>query len=63
MTLNRDSDRLLKVDEVAELVGLTRNSIYSLSSRGQIPSVRIGTRTVRFREGDVAEYIDGLSGR
>lgn len=63
MILERGSDRLLKAGEVARLVGLTKNSIYQLGVRGEIPPVRLGAKVVRFREGDVAKFIDERRGQ
>jgi excisionase family DNA binding protein len=37
------NDRLLlRVDEVAALIGVSRTTAYALVNRGEIPSVRIG---------------------
>jgi len=33
---------LLRVEEAAELVGVSRSFLYNLISSGQLPSVRIG---------------------
>jgi len=41
--------RLLTVDDVADLLGVPRTLVYSLARRGELPSVRIGARYIRFR--------------
>jgi excisionase family DNA binding protein len=33
---------LLRIDEVAALIGVSRTTAYALVNRGEIPSVRIG---------------------
>jgi excisionase family DNA binding protein len=33
---------LLRIDEVAALIGVSRTTAYSLVNKGEIPSVRIG---------------------
>lgn len=33
---------LLRIDEVAQLIGVSRTTAYALVNRGEIPSVRIG---------------------
>lgn len=63
MILERESDRLLKAEEVARVIGLSRNCVYQLGVRGEIPPVRLGAKVVRFREGDVAKFIDERRGK
>ena len=41
--------RLLSVDEVAAVLGVPRAFVYALSRRGELPTVRIGERYVRYR--------------
>jgi excisionase family DNA binding protein len=41
--------RLLTADEVAAVLGVPRTFVYSLARRGELPTVRIGERYVRFR--------------
>jgi excisionase family DNA binding protein len=33
---------LLRIDEVAQLIGVSRTTAYALVNKGEIPSVRIG---------------------
>ena len=48
--------RLLKSDEVAEILQISRSMAYALMKRGDIPTVRIGT-SVRVRPEDLDKYI------
>ncbi|MDQ6776775.1 MAG: helix-turn-helix domain-containing protein [Actinomycetota bacterium] len=41
--------QLLTADEVAVVLGVPRTFVYSLARRGELPTVRIGERYVRFR--------------
>jgi len=41
--------RLLSADEVAAVLGVPRTFVYALARRGELPTVRIGERYVRFR--------------
>jgi excisionase family DNA binding protein len=41
--------RLLGAEEVALLLGVPRTFVYALARRGELPTVRIGERYVRFR--------------
>jgi excisionase family DNA binding protein len=49
-------ERLLKSDEVAEILHVSRSFAYLLMKRGDIPTVRIGT-AVRVRPEDLEKYI------
>ncbi|MBU2611883.1 MAG: helix-turn-helix domain-containing protein [Chloroflexi bacterium] len=49
--------RLLKSDEVAEILQVSKALVYVLLKRGEIPSVRIG-KVVRVRLEDLERYIN-----
>ena len=49
-------ERLLKSDEVAEILQVSRAKAYSLLQRGEIPRIRIGS-LVRVRREDLERYI------
>jgi excisionase family DNA binding protein len=51
-------ERLLKGDEVADRLHVSRSFAYLLMNRGDIPTVRIGT-AVRVRPEDLEKYIQG----
>ncbi|MEO1716600.1 MAG: helix-turn-helix domain-containing protein [Planctomycetota bacterium] len=60
VTTNGKSDRLLTVGDVAERLGLSTRTIWSLRSAGEIPSpIKIGANT-RWRRSDIETYIHGL---
>lgn len=48
--------RLLKSEEVAEILQVSRSFAYQLIKRGEIPSLRIGS-AVRIRPEDLQRYI------
>ena len=54
------ADRLLTIDEVAELTGLTKGSLYHFVSQRRIPVVRLSKRCIRFRQSDLSEWIETL---
>jgi len=57
---NGKSDRLLPVGEVAERLGVSVRTVWSLRSAGKIPdAVKIGNAT-RWRRSDIESYIRGL---
>jgi len=48
---------LLKAAELAELLRVTRQSVYSMNNRGEIPgAIKIGRR-LRFDRGTVLDWI------
>ncbi|MCR9093732.1 MAG: helix-turn-helix domain-containing protein [bacterium] len=49
-------EKLLRANEVAELLGSSTWRVYELARLGQIPSVRFG-RTVRFSESELEKWI------
>ena len=51
-------DTLLRLSQVEEAAGLKKSTIYSMMERNEFPRpVRIGSRTVRWRSSDLAEWI------
>jgi excisionase family DNA binding protein len=54
-------DRLLTIEEVAELTGLASGSIYHLVSQRRIPVVRISSRCIRFRLSSLERWFDDLT--
>jgi len=53
---DRASERLLRLDEVAERLSISKSMAWKLVAYGQLRSVRIG-RAVRVRPPDVEEYL------
>jgi excisionase family DNA binding protein len=51
------SERLLKAEEVAVLLAVPKTRVWSMSRRGEIPTVRIGPREVRYRPEDIDAWI------
>jgi len=54
-------DRLLKVQEVAEMLGLARGTIYHKISEGKLPCIRLSARCVRFQESAIKQFIEKLA--
>ncbi len=52
--------RLLRVDEVAEILAISKAHAYQLISRGELGSVRLG-RSVRVRKEDINTLIANMS--
>ena len=57
---NGKSDRLLRVGEVAERLGVSTRTVWSLRSAGEIPApIRFGNNT-RWKRSEIETYIRGL---
>jgi len=53
-------DKRLKPDEVAELLGVEKCTIYQWTHQGFIPHVKLGNR-VRFRPNAIEKWITDMS--
>jgi excisionase family DNA binding protein len=53
------SDKLLTAEEVAEIVGMTPDYIYTLSRRGRIPTITFG-RQRRYRRESIDQWLSEL---
>ncbi len=57
-TVSRESKpKLLRANEVAQQLNISRSLAYQLMQRGEIPTVRFGS-SVRVRECDLKEYMN-----
>jgi excisionase family DNA binding protein len=54
---SRAMERLLTADQVAELLGTTREAIYARCMRGQLPHVRLGPRQIRFDPVELQRFL------
>jgi len=50
------TEALLTAEQVAELIGMTTDYVYSLSRRGRIPVIRFG-RTYRYRREAIEQWL------
>jgi excisionase family DNA binding protein len=55
--------RFLSVEKIAARLDVPESYVYELARRGQIPSVRIGKRYVRFSEAEIDEWLSKLRNR
>ena len=49
---------LLRVNEAATLLGISRSAIYRLIDKGEIPALYVGERSIRIKRADVVAYIE-----
>jgi excisionase family DNA binding protein len=52
-------ESLLSIQDVARLLGVSRASIYRLIDNQGLPAIRLSDRVQRFRERDVADWVEG----
>ncbi len=57
----RPLERLLTVDEVAELLRLSRGSVYHMVSQGRLPCIRLSKRCLRFSREAIAQVISEMT--
>jgi excisionase family DNA binding protein len=53
------TERLLRTREVAELVGLSPETILRRHRAGELPGVRLASNVLRFRESAVEAWLNG----
>ena len=51
--------QLLKAEEIASMLGLKVQTVYTMARRGELEKVKLSRRCVRFRAGDVERFIEG----
>jgi excisionase family DNA binding protein len=51
----------MSVDEAAKACGISRRHAYNLVASGDIPSVRLGKKTIRVPTYRLIEMIEGIS--
>ena len=47
---------LLEAKQVAAFLSVCVSTVYVLAARGDLPAVKVGNRTLRFRQEDVEEF-------
>ncbi len=50
-------ERLLDVNELSEMLGVTKATIYSRTFQNKIPHIKLSKRLLRFREEDIRNWI------
>ena len=51
------TEKLLKIEEVAELLGFSVQGVYTLVFKKKIPAVKISKRALRFRPSDIEAWL------
>lgn len=50
-------EKLLSIDELSEILGVTKSTIYSWTSRNKIPHIKLSKRLLKFRKNDIEAWI------
>jgi excisionase family DNA binding protein len=50
--------QLLKAEEIAEMLGLKVQTVYTMARRGELKKVKLSRRCLRFRPSDVERFIE-----
>jgi excisionase family DNA binding protein len=56
----RDPDQLIDAQEVAVLMGVSPDYVWSLARRGKIPYVPVGERKKMFRRGRILAWFEEI---
>ncbi len=55
--------KLLNVDELVMLLGVTKATIYSWTSQNKIPHIKLSKRLLKFREDEIIRWVEDKSVR
>jgi excisionase family DNA binding protein len=51
-------NRLLTAEDIAVMLGLKVQTVYTMARRGELEKVKLSRRCLRFRAGDVERFIE-----
>jgi excisionase family DNA binding protein len=54
--------RLLKAEDIAVMLGLKVQTVYTMARRGELEKVKLSRRCLRFRADDVERFIERKAG-
>lgn len=52
---------IMRIDEAAEFLGVSKGVLYHWVSEGRVPVIRISKRCIRFRRSQLEKWLDGLT--
>ncbi|MGB9716421.1 MAG: helix-turn-helix transcriptional regulator [Thermodesulfovibrionales bacterium] len=50
-------ERLFNIEELSKILGITKATIYSWTSKNKIPYIKLSKRLLKFRESDILKWI------
>lgn len=54
-------EKLLDIDDVSEMLGVTKATIYSWTSQNKIPHIKLSKRILKFREDEIKLWLTAKS--
>ena len=51
-------ERLMTMQEVGDLIGVDRSTIYTWKRKGLLPHYKIGKRAVRFKQSEILTWVE-----
>ena len=60
-TIRETMEKLLDIDDVSEMLGVTKATIYSWTSQNKIPHVKLSKRLLKFRATEIMAWIAARS--
>ncbi|MDP3012727.1 MAG: helix-turn-helix domain-containing protein [Candidatus Subteraquimicrobiales bacterium] len=54
-------EKLLGIEDIANIVGVKKSTVYQWTHRGLIPVVRLSSRCVKFSEAAIEKWLQGKS--
>jgi excisionase family DNA binding protein len=57
VTSSISTEKLLKCEQVASILNISRSQTYKIVNEGHLPSIKIG-KSVRVRASDLEKYLD-----
>ena len=58
MKEQQQKPRLLKADDIALMLGLKVQTVYTMARRGELEKVKLSRKCLRFRADDVERFIE-----
>jgi excisionase family DNA binding protein len=55
-------NRLLKAEEIAVMLGLKVQTVYTMARRGELAKVKLSRKCLRFRADEVERFIERKTG-
>jgi len=51
-------ERFMTMQEVGDLIGVDRSTIYAWKRKGLLPHYKIGKRAIRFKMSEILQWVD-----
>ena len=58
MVQRQQKNQLLKAEDIAVMLGLKVQTVYTMARRGELEKVKLSRRCLRFRADDVERFIE-----